>query len=230
MAQTNQAAEPSMEDILASIRRIISEDDNSVAEPETADIANTNSELEQNQAEFTANIATQAPIEQSINDAAANEFEASLDAEDAQIAEAVAQTIGQTMFVEALDQDPEPMMLDEPLELTNEIGLETIEASIEAIESLPTHDLPSEFTEPPAVAFDDHSMALPQSGLLDRTTDLAIAATFKDLEQALAAENRSLPEMTDLVLKPLIKTWLDDNLPQMVERLVREEIQRVARG
>jgi len=28
----------------------------------------------------------------------------------------------------------------------------------------------------------------------------------------------------------MLKTWLDDNLPGMVERLVRAEIERVARG
>jgi hypothetical protein len=32
------------------------------------------------------------------------------------------------------------------------------------------------------------------------------------------------------MLRPMIKTWLDDNLPALVERLVRIEIQRVARG
>ena len=32
------------------------------------------------------------------------------------------------------------------------------------------------------------------------------------------------------ILRPLLKTWLDENLPSMVERLVRAEIQRVARG
>ena len=30
--------------------------------------------------------------------------------------------------------------------------------------------------------------------------------------------------------RPMLKTWLDDNLPSMVERLVRAEIERVARG
>jgi cell pole-organizing protein PopZ len=36
--------------------------------------------------------------------------------------------------------------------------------------------------------------------------------------------------MVSDMLRPMVKTWLDDNLPAMVERLVREEIQRVARG
>ena len=30
------------------------------------------------------------------------------------------------------------------------------------------------------------------------------------------------------LLRPILKTWLDDNLPQIVERIVREEIGRLA--
>jgi cell pole-organizing protein PopZ len=32
------------------------------------------------------------------------------------------------------------------------------------------------------------------------------------------------------ILRPMLKTWLDDNLPGIVERLVRLEIERMARG
>jgi cell pole-organizing protein PopZ len=32
------------------------------------------------------------------------------------------------------------------------------------------------------------------------------------------------------MLRPMLSDWLDDNLPKLVERLVREEIERVARG
>jgi hypothetical protein len=36
--------------------------------------------------------------------------------------------------------------------------------------------------------------------------------------------------MTREMLRPMLKVWLDDNLPTVVERLVRAEIERVARG
>ena len=29
---------------------------------------------------------------------------------------------------------------------------------------------------------------------------------------------------------PMLKSWLDDNLPSVVERLVKDEIERVSRG
>ncbi len=36
--------------------------------------------------------------------------------------------------------------------------------------------------------------------------------------------------LTREMLRPMLQTWLDDNLPDIVERLVSAEIERVARG
>ena len=41
---------------------------------------------------------------------------------------------------------------------------------------------------------------------------------------------RTLEDLVKEMLQPLLKTWLDDNLPGLVERLVRAEIERVSRG
>ena len=32
------------------------------------------------------------------------------------------------------------------------------------------------------------------------------------------------------MLRPMLKSWLDDNLPGVVDRIVRAEIERVSRG
>ena len=44
------------------------------------------------------------------------------------------------------------------------------------------------------------------------------------------ANARTLEDLVQDMLRPMLKAWLDDNLPSMVERLVRAEIERVARG
>ncbi|MCL4855080.1 MAG: DUF2497 domain-containing protein, partial [Bryobacteraceae bacterium] len=44
-----------------------------------------------------------------------------------------------------------------------------------------------------------------------------------------ATSDRSIEDMTRDLLRGMLKQWLDDNLPALVERLVREEIERVAR-
>ena len=46
----------------------------------------------------------------------------------------------------------------------------------------------------------------------------------------LVQNARTLEDFVREMLRPMLKTWLDDNLPAMVERLVRAEIERVSRG
>ena len=49
--------------------------------------------------------------------------------------------------------------------------------------------------------------------------------------KALTTQNaRTLEDLVKEMLRPMLKSWLDDNLPAVVERLVRAEIERVSRG
>ncbi|MDP2732757.1 MAG: DUF2497 domain-containing protein, partial [Hoeflea sp.] len=58
-----------------------------------------------------------------------------------------------------------------------------------------------------------------------------VAAAFGELDAAIAAgQRRSFDEIAEEMLRPMLTQWLDDNLPTLVERLVREEIERVSRG
>jgi uncharacterized protein len=75
--------------------------------------------------------------------------------------------------------------------------------------------------------------ALPREAerLLSSETDAAVASAFGALATTVLSNNaRTLEDLVRDMLKPMIKTWLDDNLPTLVERLVRAEIERVARG
>lgn len=59
----------------------------------------------------------------------------------------------------------------------------------------------------------------------------AAALSFGALSAGLEAQSAVLADsMVRDMLRPMLKSWLDENLPLMVERLVREEIQRIARG
>lgn len=70
-----------------------------------------------------------------------------------------------------------------------------------------------------------------QQSLLSQDAGLQIARSFEELAAAIdGAERRSLDEIAEDMLRPMLRDWLDDNLPTLVERLVREEIERVARG
>jgi uncharacterized protein len=53
---------------------------------------------------------------------------------------------------------------------------------------------------------------------------------YKALEQAIVVDSpRTLEDLTRELLRPMLKTWLDENLPTIVDRLVRAEIERVSK-
>jgi cell pole-organizing protein PopZ len=72
---------------------------------------------------------------------------------------------------------------------------------------------------------------MPDRSLLAPSTTAAVDSAFNTLAQTVLIKNaRTLDEMVAEMLRPMLKAWLDDNLPGMVERIVRDEIERVSRG
>ncbi|AWB20649.1 DUF2497 domain-containing protein [Methylobacterium currus] len=77
--------------------------------------------------------------------------------------------------------------------------------------------------EPPRPAMEDR--------LLSQATDATVSHAFDLLASTVLTRNaRTIEDLVQDMLRPMLKAWLDDNLPVMVERLVRAEIERVARG
>ena len=67
--------------------------------------------------------------------------------------------------------------------------------------------------------------------LLSSATSSAVDSAFNTLAQTVLVQNaRTLEDLVREMLRPMLKSWLDDNLPGLVERLVRAEIERVSRG
>ena len=59
----------------------------------------------------------------------------------------------------------------------------------------------------------------------------SVGSAFNMLSHTVLTQNaRTLEDLVTEMLKPMLKAWLDEQLPPMVERLVRAEIERVARG
>lgn len=72
---------------------------------------------------------------------------------------------------------------------------------------------------------------LGNDGLISAHTDSAVSAAFNSLASAIfSSEPRTIEDLTKDMLKPMLKQWLDENLSSMVERIVKDEIERVARG
>lgn len=203
-------AEPSMEEILASIRRIIADDEVKPAEeaaPEAAPIAVEAAppvDLDEDvldlgaEADLIAAPAAEAPapvVEIPVADAAPP---------------AVTDDAGDIDFLEHAEAEPAPQIVAPP---------------------------PQAFVPPPMPAFaplePSHASAAPfdMAQLLSDQTSSAVNNAFGHLAHTVLSNNaRTLEDLVKDMLKPMLKTWLDDNLPTMVERLVRAEIERVARG
>ncbi|WP_425420037.1 DUF2497 domain-containing protein [Oricola indica] len=78
----------------------------------------------------------------------------------------------------------------------------------------------------------------PHPSAVGRTSALVSDAVSQTVSQSLSslsglAPRREVPDldaMAEDMLRPMLQEWLDNNLPSLVERLVRAEIERIARG
>jgi cell pole-organizing protein PopZ len=127
----------------------------------------------------------------------------------------------------------------EVFELTDEMAVpEPPQASFQRVE--PHDDI--EFTEPPAAkathrqpvsersSFESTPIR-PSQQILSHSTVSAVESAFNSLANTVLSNNaRTLEDLVKEMLRPMLKSWLDDNLPGLVERIVKAEIERVSRG
>jgi cell pole-organizing protein PopZ len=111
------------------------------------------------------------------------------------------------------------------------------EEKVETVVEAPPRVEPPVFqsrVEPPVLQMVppvEQPAAKPAADLVSADAGRKVAAAFGELSDAFAAQRRrSFDEIAEEMLRPMLRDWLDENLPTMVERLVREEIERIARG
>jgi cell pole-organizing protein PopZ len=80
-------------------------------------------------------------------------------------------------------------------------------------------------------SFQPPSRSAPDGMISPETTSVAASSFNRLSEQIFGREStqRSIDDLARELLHPMLKQWLDQNLPRLVEKLVREEIERVAR-
>ena len=67
--------------------------------------------------------------------------------------------------------------------------------------------------------------------LVSQSAGASVQSSFQALARTMFMQNSAMvDEAVRDMLRPMLKQWLDDNLPVIVEKLVRAEIERVARG
>ena len=70
----------------------------------------------------------------------------------------------------------------------------------------------------------------PESGLLSREATAAVGSAFNTLTETVKKHESTLEDVARETLRPMLKSWLDENLPRVVEGMVQSEIERVSRG
>lgn len=206
MSAQAKPSEPSMEEILASIRRIISDDEAKPAEEAAAP-----------QVEADPEPVPVAVIDDDVLDLGA---EAALVAAPAPAPEP-APPAAYTDDSDIAFVDEEPAAALPP------------EAPAAPVEQPPVFFQPAPQPQPqPQPQAQPAFSAVPDmASLLSDQASSVVTNAFGQLASTVLSNNaRTLEDLVKDMLKPMLKTWLDDNLPTMVERLVRTEIERVARG
>ncbi|MBA1157501.1 DUF2497 domain-containing protein [Microvirga sp. Marseille-Q2068] len=75
------------------------------------------------------------------------------------------------------------------------------------------------------------SQSVPADALMSTAASASVSDAFDRLGAALRpSQPQTVDDLMKEMLRPMLKAWLDDNLPSLVERLVRDEIERVTRS
>ncbi|MGB0719958.1 MAG: DUF2497 domain-containing protein [Bdellovibrionales bacterium] len=213
--------EPSIEEILASIRQIISDDDEEGAEGvegESADAVEDPAEPETDAPPETDDVPDDV-IE--LTDPAEPDFDTAMaEADEAAQGDGLEDVFGETETETAPEPIPEDDTFDIEMRDTEDVGAESpIEPEPKAEPDFGV-DLDEPVPDEP-----------PQDALLTQKAESAAFDGFSELVRKTAVEHNgiTIEEIVRTELRPLLSNWLDSHLPTMIERLVREELDRVAK-
>lgn len=208
MAQSNNVQrEPSMEEILASIRRIIEDSDTTRKGAET--------EAEPASADKPAEASN------------VHAFRVSLQDDSAQLGSYASEVFhdddpgaGDAFRQEAVSFSVSDFDLSDVRAQTDSAVGDEIELGLKDFGD-----------ESPASARPGEGSAESSPAIISEHAGRQVAASFGELSAAFESRSRkSFDEIAAEMMRPMLQDWLDNNLPHLVERLVREEIERIARG
>ncbi|HPF79004.1 MAG TPA: DUF2497 domain-containing protein [Alphaproteobacteria bacterium] len=192
MSQNPSEQEPSIEEILASIRQIISDDD------------------DEDTKESAKEKVVDDPIRHENND--------------------------------VLELTENELVEDEPEEDEEDIEIEMIDRYADEDEDEPEEE-PEEEDDPMARSILDEIRSAPKeppprpvpSEILSSGTQAAALSSITKLASKMPINNSrsydgiTLEDIVREMLHPMLREWMDDNLPPMVERIVQKELEKLAR-
>ena len=84
-------------------------------------------------------------------------------------------------------------------------------------------------TEPRTSGEEGVAKSTPDAGLLSPNTTAAVGSAFDRLTEIAKKHEPTLKDVVRETLRPMLKSWLEENLPDIVERMV-QAIERITRG
>lgn len=206
MADSKPEQEPSIEEILASIRQIISDEDAAPAEK----------------------APTPAPV---VEVKAAPEPEPALEPEPEEEEEDVLE-----LTLNMKDEPEDIDILDEEPDIDFDVALaeinETLASDMAEATPEPVFEEPEEImvAAEPTKDFDDILSEQVKSAALSSMAKLASGMPIsKPAATPRQYEGVTLEDIVRDLLNPMLRDWMDDNLPPLVERLVQKELEKLAR-
>jgi cell pole-organizing protein PopZ len=213
MSQPAKLPEPSIDEILASIRRSIVPDDNA-GKPAARKPASRK--------QAAAAVATSAQGGAKVRRTNADALRANPDAAGNQ---------GERTPDDSGTRDP----IDGPPPLKHEARIPEGDSGLEGADN-DSGDAEAAAAAAPVIPLTDAMAAgesrapVSDARLLSPRTSAAVDTAFNSLAHTVLSQNpRTLEDLVREMLKPMLKAWLDANLPDMVERMVRAEIERLSR-
>ena len=236
VAKAEDGDESSMEDILSSIRDILTDEEEgpetSVASETTARGESTAGSAAESEPEVEAPAAAQSESEaakeaESEGDAAtATQSESAAAVENEQESDIAAETISEgeapakvgSDSESAADVEQQPVSEAEPVNLGTSSPPATKPAPIppvmEAILELTPDMIATDIMSKPTAKASTDVLSELAAAILDRR-DLAVDTSRNEM---------TLEGIVREMLKPILREWLDRNLPYLIERLVKREI------
>jgi cell pole-organizing protein PopZ len=216
-----------MEEILASIRRIIADE----ADPATSSAKAPPVPSSKPAAPAAPSAPAPAPAPKPAA-APAPAAGGKQDNIDAILAAAAAE--------EETQDEPDVLELTEPVKGFRQVNTEDVVFREEASE---VRMQPSPAPQPRSAAATQAATAsaasppahrpapmISEQELLSPDSSAMVNAAFGSLAQTMLGRGRTLEDLVQEMMRPMLKQWLDENLPGLVERMVRAEIERVSRG
>jgi cell pole-organizing protein PopZ len=120
---------------------------------------------------------------------------------------------------------------DEP-ESEQEPEQDPVSIAFDEEEPVPELEVEAQLAEETQMDEEEEAGTMASGNLVSDHAATATSAAFAGLSAALGQsriEGRTLEDIVKELLRPMLKEWLDQNLPPLVEKIVREEVERLSR-